>query len=59
MSTRIVGLIVAIAGLLIGLFFTLADVLGVGQSPDMFGTTQIIGTVGGVVILGAGIVLAP
>ena len=49
MSHRTIGIIVTIGGLAVALVFALADVIGVGTDPTVFGTRQIIGTlVGGV-----------
>ena len=56
MSTRKKGLVRIIVGLLLALYFALADVIGMGRNPDMFGFFQIVGTAVGVVILVAGVV---
>jgi hypothetical protein len=55
MSSKTTGLIVAIVGLVVGLFFALAGVIGVGD--PAFGPYQIAGTAIGVVVLIAGIVI--
>ena len=57
MSSKTIGLIVAIVGVLVGLFFVLADVTGVGASPGRFGTRQIIGTAAGALIFIVGVVV--
>lgn len=57
MSSKTIGLIVAIVGVLVGLFFVLADVIGVGASPDRFGSRQIIGTAVGALIFIVGVVV--
>lgn len=57
MSSKRVGLIVAVVGVLVGLLFALADLIGFGRSPGLFGTNQIIGTVVGVLIFVAGVVI--
>jgi peptidoglycan/LPS O-acetylase OafA/YrhL len=56
MSRRAVGLTVAVVGLIVGLLFALADVIGLGGSPG-FGTRQLIGALVGAVILIVGIVI--
>ena len=57
MSLKTVGIIVAVVGLLVGLAFVLADVIGIGQHPGGFGIRQLIGTVVGVVIVVVGVVI--
>lgn len=57
MSGRIVGAVVTGAGLLCTGVFSLADVLGIGQNPTRFGTSQTIGTVVGVLILVVGLII--
>jgi uncharacterized membrane protein len=56
MSRRTVGLTLAVVGLIVGLLFALADVIGLGGSLG-FGPTQIIGVIVGAVILIIGIVI--
>lgn len=58
MSTKTIGAIVAVVGLVVLLVSLLADVIGVGTGPGMFGPRQIAGTVVGVVVLIVGIALA-
>lgn len=48
------GLLVAVLGLLLGSFFVLADVIGVGKS-SIFGTLQVAGTTLGALITLGGI----
>lgn len=55
MSTKTTGITIAVVGLLIGLLFALADVIGVGTDPGAFGWAQIVGLIVGVVMLAAGI----
>ena len=50
MSRRTVGLTLAVVGLIVGLLFALADVIGLGGSPG-FGRSQIIGIVVGVIAI--------
>lgn len=57
MSSKTMGLIVAAVGLVGVLVFALADVLGIGSHPGIFGIRQIIGTAVGVVLLVAGAVV--
>jgi uncharacterized membrane protein len=57
MNARTIGLIVAVVGVIVGLAFLFADVLGISIDPDTFGVIQIIGTVVGVVLVIAGGVL--
>jgi hypothetical protein len=54
MNARTIGLIVAVVGVIVGLAFLFADVLGISIDPDTFGAIQIIGTVVGVVLAIAG-----
>ena len=56
MSTKNMGLILAVIGVLLGLLFALADVIGVGD-PAQFGYIQIIGTVVGVLIFIGGVII--
>jgi hypothetical protein len=57
MSSKTIGLIVAIVGLLAVLLFALADVIGVGSQPGVFGTRQLIGVIVGAVVLIVGVVI--
>lgn len=54
MSRRTVGLTLAAVGLIVGLLFAMADVIGLGGSAG-FGRSQIIGVVVGAVILVVGL----
>ena len=58
MSMKTIGTILIVAGVLAILVFGLADVIGLGQNPDLFGPRQIIGTAAGGIALIAGVVLA-
>ena len=49
-----IGLLVAVLGLMIGVFFLLADVIGVGTS-NAFGTLQIAGMTCGAIIAARGV----
>ena len=53
---RLIGLLVAILGLMVGTFFALADVIGVGEN-STFGTLQLAGTALGVLITAGGAVV--
>ena len=57
MSTRTIGIIVAVVGLLVLLVSALADVIGVGRFIGTFGPRQIAGTVAGALVLIVGVVL--
>ena len=57
MSRKYIGMILAIVGVLVGLVFALADVIGIGTTPGVFGYGQIGGVVLGVVLLVVGLVL--
>jgi hypothetical protein len=57
MSSKTIGAIVAIVGLLVLLISVLADVIGVGTVIGTFGPRQIAGTVVGAVVLIVGVVL--
>ena len=52
--TKSVGLLVAVLGLMVGVFFGLADVIGVGTS-NQFGTLQMAGMGLGAVVAGGGV----
>ena len=57
MSTRTLGIILVVVGVIIGLASILADSLGLGIQPGTFGTRQLIGVVAGIVAIVAGVVL--
>ena len=57
MSSKTIGIVALIAGIVIALVFALADLLGIGSHPDVFGQRQIIGIVIGGVVFIVGIVL--
>lgn len=57
MPAKTAGLVLAIAGVLVALFFLLADVIGVSGSPGRFGIQQIIGTAVGAVIFIVGMIV--
>jgi hypothetical protein len=56
MSQRTVGISVAVVGLIVGLLFVLADVIGLGGTPG-FGRNQLIGLIAGAVVLVIGVFL--
>lgn len=56
MSSKTVALLVTITGLLVALFFALADVIGVGN-PARFGSKQMGGTMVGALIFIVGLVI--
>ncbi len=56
MSRRAVGITVAVVGLIVGLLFALADVIGLGGSPG-FGRNQLVGVIVGAAILVIGIIV--
>lgn len=60
MSRRVVGLAVAVAGLVVLFISAAADLIGIsgGNSAEMFGNRQIIGTVVGAVAMAAGLLVA-
>ncbi|MBZ0287918.1 MAG: hypothetical protein K8I30_09915 [Anaerolineae bacterium] len=57
MSLRMIAIVLVVVGVVLGAVSLLADSLGIGGSPDMFGTLQIIGLALGAVALVVGIVL--
>ena len=57
MSRRVFGLVEAIVGLFLLLFFALADVTGLGHHPGRFGPKQTTGTIIGAIILIVGIII--
>lgn len=57
MSSKTVGIIIAAIGLATMILFALADVIGVGQTPNEIGYIQIIGVAFGALILFAGVAL--
>jgi hypothetical protein len=58
MSNRYLGITMILVGLLIMLVSLLADVIGVGARPDIFGWKQLLGACVGVVVSVAGIVIS-
>ena len=60
MSKRVVGVVVAGAGVVLVFIATMADIIGIssGGSAELFGKRQIIGTVVGAVVIVAGLVAA-
>jgi len=57
MSTKTIGVIVTVGGLAVALFCALADVIGVGSAPTVFGLRQLIGTLAGGVAFVVGLAL--
>jgi hypothetical protein len=57
MSSRNIGLILMVIGIIIVIVDLLADSLGFGGAPDQFGIQQIVGVVVGVVLVIVGFVL--
>jgi len=57
MSSRSLGIVLMVVGVLVGLAAVLADSLGIGGSPGTFGSRQLLGLGAGIVILVIGIFL--
>jgi tetrahydromethanopterin S-methyltransferase subunit F len=57
MSTRTLGIAMIFIGILLMLVSLLADVIGVGWHPEVFGWKQILGTAAGVVLSLVGVYL--
>jgi protein-S-isoprenylcysteine O-methyltransferase Ste14 len=55
MDQKRIAMALIVIGLVVGLVGLLADVIGLGQDEDTFGTLQIAATVVGVVVLLAGV----
>ena len=53
----VIGIGMAVAGLLIALVSLLADVIGIGSVPSSFGYKQMIGTIAGSMLLVLGVAL--
>jgi len=58
MSTRTISLILILVGMIILAFSLLADLLGIGRDPSVFGPVQIIGAAIGLVSAAVGVYLA-
>ena len=58
MSKRTLGIVLIIVGVLIVLASLLADTIGIGSQPSVFGWRQILGAVIGAAVGIAGVVLA-
>ncbi len=59
LSPRALGVITALVGLLVGLLFALADVLGMSGDPNRLGTVQISGMVVGGLLILTGVLVVP
>jgi hypothetical protein len=57
MSNRTIGTIVSILGIVVLLVFALADVFGIGQTPDQIGWRQLIGVIAGALLFALGVYL--
>jgi hypothetical protein len=57
MSTKTVGIILVVVGIVIALVSVLADSLGIGIQPGTFGMRQWIGIIAGIVAIVVGVVL--
>jgi hypothetical protein len=53
-SDKLVGLVVAVLGLMVGAIFALADIIGMSKN-DLFGTLQMAGTVLGALVTAGGV----
>lgn len=58
MSNRTLGFIISVIGVVVLIVFALADVFGIGQSPNQIGYRQIIGAIAGALIFIVGIYLS-
>ncbi len=52
-----IGRVLSLLGLVIGVISALADVIGLGASPEAFGYRQLIGTAVGLLLLVMGVTL--
>lgn len=57
MSPKTLGPILIVAGIIVGVLSVLADIIRVGMLPGTFGAVQIVGTIVGVGLIVAGIVI--
>jgi steroid 5-alpha reductase family enzyme len=57
MSTKTIGVILIVVGVIVLLVFLLADALGIGSDPTTIGWIQILGSAIGLVVAVVGIVL--
>ena len=55
---KIVGIVLLVIGALILILSLIADLIGVGVNPVVFGYRQIIGTVVGVILIVVGSILS-
>ena len=51
LSPKTLGLGICAVGISIALFFALADVVGMGRNPAIFGYHQLLGTTTGLVLI--------
>lgn len=58
MSKKTLGIVVTIIGIIILLVFALADVIGIGQTPDKIGSQQLIGVAIGALVIVLGVYIS-
>jgi len=58
MSTKSIGYILIVIGVIILVLFLLADMLGMGSDPSVIGWIQLLGAAVGLIVAIVGVVLA-
>jgi hypothetical protein len=56
MNKKMLSILILVVGIAVLVLFAIADVIGIGESPN-FGTTQIAGTIVGAVLAVIGFIL--
>ena len=58
MSSKTLGTIITIIGIIILAAFAFADLIGIGQNPDEIGYKQLIGVVVGALVIVLGVYIS-
>jgi sulfite exporter TauE/SafE len=58
MSYTTLGRIVSVLGIIIFVTFALADMIGLGQSPDEIGYRQLLGVIAGALVISLGVYIS-
>jgi uncharacterized membrane protein len=58
MSNKTLGTLVSVLGAIVLLLFALADIVGIGQTPNQIGYRQLLGVIAGALIFAAGVYIS-
>ncbi len=58
MSNKTLGTLVSVLGAIVLLLFALADIVGIGQTPNQIGYRQLLGVIAGALIFTAGVYIS-